>query len=150
MSIRHDWNEEPVEKFDKTLAKEKMEEMYRLQYVKKYLKERKGVDVADIKSSGRGFWYDLGEYMKDKEHLSAFHGKENPSSNDRYLDSQIAGEYEGTLRWNVPTKSTENDRWMDIIDRKLEERFDRYKPEKKEVSAAELKQMKDGKSGLGK
>lgn len=150
MSIRHDWNEESPEKFDASLAKQRLEEKYRIQNVERYLKERKGVDISDIESSARGFWYDLGRYMKDKEQLSAFHGKENPSSFDRQNDRGLADEYENALRWNVPTESPKDDAWMDKIDQILRDRFDRYKPTKKELSVAELKQMKDKKSGLFK
>lgn len=150
MSIRHDWNEESPEKFDAALAKQRLEEKYRIQNVERYLKERKGVDISDIESSCRGFWYDLGQYMKDKEQLSALRGKENPSSFDKSIDRRLADDYESALRWNVPTESPKDDAWMDKIDQILKDRFDRYKPAKKELSVAELKQMRDKKSGLFK
>ena len=148
MSIRHDWNEESPEKFAAYLAKQRIEEKYRIQNVGRYLKERKGVNISDIESSGRGFWYDLGRYMKDKEQLSAFHGKETPSSFDKRIDTWIATQYEDILQCYVPTETPKDDAWMDEIDRILKDRFDRYKPAKKELSAAELKQMKDGRLGL--
>ncbi len=150
MSIRHDWNEESPEKFDAALAKQRLEEKYQLQNIKKYLKERKGIEIDDIESSARGFWYDLGRYMKDKEQLSAFHGKENPSSFDKSIDRRLADDYESALRCHTPTEKPKDDTWMDKIDQILKDRFDRYKPAKKELSVAELKQMKDKKSGLFK
>ena len=143
MSISHDWNEESPEKFDAALAKQRLEEKYRLQNVEKYLKERKGVEIGDIESSGRGFWYDLGRYMKNKEQLSALHGKKNPSSFDRRLDSSIADDYESALRWNTPTEKPKDDTWMDKLDQIIKDRFDRYKPIKKELSVAKLKQITD-------